>query len=126
MGPKYIINYDETNLVDDPGSKEQLFRRGNKRAERVMNSSKTAVSIMFAATATGEMLPSYVVCKGERMMDSYVVGGPVNCCYALSKSGWFDGALFNDYIKKVIIPFYRREPGKRKVLIRDNLPALCP
>ncbi|KAL7638998.1 UNVERIFIED_CONTAM: hypothetical protein RMT77_010533 [Armadillidium vulgare] len=123
ISPKYIVNYDETNFVDDPGTKEQIFRRGNKRAERVMNTSKTAVSVMFAATALGEMIPSFVVYKGTKLMDSYLEGGPLNTQYAFSKSGWFDGELFKQYINKIIIPFFKKEPEKKKVLIGDNLPA---
>lgn len=35
-----LINYDETNLTDDPGSKNYIFKRGCKYPERVINSSK--------------------------------------------------------------------------------------
>lgn len=39
-----ILNYDETNLSDDPGSRKCVFRRGTKYSERVLNSTKTSIS----------------------------------------------------------------------------------
>ena len=39
-----IMNYDETNLTDDPGRKRVIVIKGYKHPERVMNSSKSSVS----------------------------------------------------------------------------------
>ncbi|KAJ8911226.1 hypothetical protein NQ315_014938 [Exocentrus adspersus] len=58
--PQNILNFDESNLTDDPGAKKCIFRRGIKYPERVMNTSKSAISIMFAASAAGTVLPPYV------------------------------------------------------------------
>ena len=68
--PDNIINYDETNLSDDPGRKKIIVRRGTKYPERVMNATKSCISLMFACTASGKMLPSYVVYKANHMYDS--------------------------------------------------------
>ncbi|XP_047138172.1 uncharacterized protein LOC124814460 [Hydra vulgaris] len=70
-----IINYDETNLSDDPKLKQMIFRKGTKHAERVMNTSKSSVSIMFACSADGVFLPPYTVYKVERLMDTWILGG---------------------------------------------------
>ena len=32
-----IVNYDETNLADEPGAKKCIFRRGVKYPERIIN-----------------------------------------------------------------------------------------
>ncbi|KAA0197749.1 hypothetical protein HAZT_HAZT004114 [Hyalella azteca] len=64
-----IINYDETNFTNDPGKSQMIFRRGMKYPERVMNFSKTSYSVMFAGTASGELLPPYVVYKGLCPLD---------------------------------------------------------
>lgn len=58
--PNNIINYDETNLTDDPGRKKIITKRGTKYPEWVTNSSKSSVSVMIAATADGDLLPSYL------------------------------------------------------------------
>ncbi|KAB0790890.1 hypothetical protein PPYR_03747 [Photinus pyralis] len=44
--PTHIVNYDETNLTDDPGS---------KRVERIMDVSKSSTSVMMAITAAGHL-----------------------------------------------------------------------
>ncbi|KAK3919866.1 Thioredoxin reductase 2, mitochondrial [Frankliniella fusca] len=56
-----ILNFDETNLSDDPANKQVIVRRGEKYAVKVMTTSKTAISLMFAGTASGTLLPPYVV-----------------------------------------------------------------
>lgn len=118
--PENILNFDETNLTDNPGAKKCIFRRGIKYAERVMNTSKSAISIMFAATASGEMLPPYVVYKAERLYDLWCTGGPKNTKYNRTKSGWFDAATFQDWFERLALPWAKQLPG-RKVLIGDNL-----
>ena len=45
--PNNILNYDETNCSDDPGTKKMLYKRGCKYPERIMNSSTACISIMF-------------------------------------------------------------------------------
>lgn len=113
------VNYDETNLTDDPGRKHPIFRRGIKYPDRVMNSTKTSTSLMFAASAAGELLPVYVVYKAD-MWDTWTKGGPEDARYSRSKSGWFDNVCFRDWFYTVALPFLRRKEG-RKLLIGDNL-----
>ena len=46
--PGNIMNYDETNLCDNIGRKTVIAKRGLKHQERVMNSTKSATSMMYA------------------------------------------------------------------------------
>ncbi|KAK4326941.1 hypothetical protein Pmani_002545 [Petrolisthes manimaculis] len=50
-----------------------LFRKGIKHPERVMNTSKSSVSLMVACSAAGNQLPPYVVYKAERLMDTWLL-----------------------------------------------------
>lgn len=115
-----IINYDETNLSDDPGKKKVITKRGCKYPERVMNHSKSCTSLMFAGTADGVVLPWYVVYKATNLYNTWTENGPKRCRYNRSKSGWFDLTCFEDWIQTVVIPFCSKLEG-RKVLIGDNL-----
>lgn len=115
-----IINFDETNLSDDPGQKKCVFRRGCKYPERIMNTSKASTSVMFACSATGKMLHPYVVYKAEHLHDRWIEGGPLHARYNRSRSGWFDHNCFADWFDTVVVPFCRRLPGK-KVIMGDNL-----
>lgn len=118
--PTNILNYDETNLSDDPGKKRVIVKRGTKYPERVMNSSKSSTSVMYAATGDGTILPPYVVYKAKEMYSTWVENGPSGARYNRSKSGWFDGICFEDWLLTIAIPYLKRLPGK-KLMIGDNL-----
>ncbi|KAK4315437.1 hypothetical protein Pmani_013354 [Petrolisthes manimaculis] len=118
--PENIINYDETNLSDDPGRKKVIVRRGCKYPERIMNSTKSSISIMFACTASGKLLPPYVVYKAKHIYDAWTEGGPSNTRYNRTESGWFDASTFHDWYFSVVLPYAKSRPGK-KVIIGDNL-----
>lgn len=94
--PQNIINYDETNFVDDPGRIKVLVRKNSKHADNIMDSTKSATSVMFAVDAAGSMLPLYVVYKSTQLWDSWTTGGPEKCRYNRTQSGWFDQCIFED------------------------------
>lgn len=114
--PSNILNYDETNLTDDPGCRKIITKCGTKYPEGVMNSSKTSNFIMFAGTADGILLPPFTVHKTKTKSDSWRLGG----LKASSKSGWFECYSFDDWIKSIATLYLKKFPG-RKVLIDDNL-----
>lgn len=118
--PSHIVNYDETNLCDDPGKRLVITRRGCKYPERVMNSTKASISVMFAAAGDGKILPPYVIYKALNMYESWRVGGPRNCRYNRTASGWFDSFCFTDWVETVAVP-YLKELNGVKYLIGDNL-----
>lgn len=115
-----IVNYDETNLTDDPGRRKVITRRGTKYPERVMNSSKASTSVMFSASAKGTILPPYVVYKSIHLYHSWTEGGPKGTRYNRTKSGWFDAFCFDDWVSTVALPYFNKLEGK-KILIGDNL-----
>nr|XP_047137470.1 uncharacterized protein LOC124813973 [Hydra vulgaris] len=87
--PQNIINYDETNLSDDPKSKQIIFQK---------------------------------VYKAERLMDTWILGGPIGARYDRTKSGWFDGYCFIDWLQTIVIPYFRHvDNNTPKLLVGDNL-----
>lgn len=118
--PSNIINYDETNLTDDPGKRKVITRRGTNYPERVMNSSKASTSVMFAAAADGTILPPYVVYKALHLYQSWTEGGPNYARYNRTKSGWFNSFCFEDWVLTVAVPYLKKLEGK-KFFIGDNL-----
>lgn len=79
--PENVFNYDETNLSDDPGVKKCIFKRGVKYPERICDTSKASTSIMFCGSATGKMLPPYVVYKAKHLYPTWMEGGPPDTRY---------------------------------------------
>jgi len=116
----HIINYDETNLTDDPARRKIITKRGTRYPERIINSTKTSISIMFAACADGTLLPLYTVYKSKHLHESWRIGGPKGARFNRSPSGWFDSLCFDDWIKSIALPYFSKLSGQ-KVLIGDNL-----
>ena len=58
--PSNIWNYDETNLTDDPGNKLVITKRGSKYPERIINSTKSATSLMYCGNTEGHILSLYI------------------------------------------------------------------
>ncbi len=76
--PENIFNIDETNLTDDTGKKRVIAQKGQKYVCNIQNTTKTSISLMFGGSASGVLLPPYVVYKSMRsMFDVWTRGGPV-------------------------------------------------
>lgn len=118
----HIINYDETNFTDDPGNTKVIVKRGVKHADRIMDTSKTSVSVMVAAAADGTVLPPYILYKAKYVYPGWMEGGVAGAEYNSNPSGWFDAVIFSDWFRKIILPYVRRLPKETPtVIIGDNL-----
>lgn len=119
--PESIVNYDETNFTDDPGRKKVVVRRTSKRAEKIMDSSKAATSVIFACSASGVLLPPYIVYKADHLWSTWTENGPDKARYNRSASGWFDMNLFEDWFLSICLPYFKNLLPGPKVLFGDNL-----
>jgi len=117
--PENVINYDETNLQENPGAKKGIFRRGSKYPEEVRDSSKTAISLMLAGTAAGKLLEPYVIYRAQYLYPSWCARGPKGAVYTSTPRGWIDIYSFTDWFKKVLLPYAKRCTGK-VVIVGDN------
>jgi hypothetical protein len=65
--PDNLDNFDESPLhvPDDTGSSSCIYRKGTKYPEKVQNSSKQCISVMFCGNVVGEMVPPMVVYKAK-------------------------------------------------------------
>ncbi|XP_046689276.1 MFS-type transporter clz9-like [Homalodisca vitripennis] len=122
VDPAMIINYDETNMTDDPGRKKVVVRRGFRHPERIIDFSKSSTSVMFSGSADGIHLPPYITYKAENLYDTWTVSGPKGAFYNRSKSGWFTLEIFEDRFRKVALPYFKKfDKDATKVMIGDNL-----
>ena len=128
IDPSCILNYDETALTNDPGSQHVIVRRSQKNNRKVMKKSKAGFSVMFAGSASGVMLPPYVVYKSTsktgnvnpKWMEGYP---PPYAEYDTSESGWFKMKQFERWFEIIVLPWANKSPEKRKLVIGDNLSA---
>lgn len=120
LPPENVYNYDETNMSDDPGRKKIICRRGTKYPERVMNTTKSSISVMFCGNAAGQSIPPYIIYKAENLWTTWTEGGPPGARYNRSKHGWIDLVIFEDWFTSHLLPILKKQEG-RKVVIGDNL-----
>ncbi|CAH1959591.1 unnamed protein product [Acanthoscelides obtectus] len=130
--PSNVFNYDETNIQDDPGKKKLLFKRGTKYPERVCNFTKSATTIMMCGSASGVLLPPYIIYKSEKMWLQWTENGPKGnpccnqrCCasgarYNRTSHGWMDAQTFTEWFTSTFLPHAKQLEG-RKILLGDNL-----
>lgn len=119
-----IFNYDESNLQDDPGKKSFLFRCGIKYPVHVQNHTKSATTIMVCGSASGILLPPYIVFKSGSLLESWTNGGPKGflccpspCCSKGSRFNcmshwWIDAAAFNDCFFTTFLPHAKLLTGR--------------
>ncbi|KAJ8913064.1 hypothetical protein NQ315_006565 [Exocentrus adspersus] len=118
--PQNCVNYDETNFVDNPGAAKVVMKKGSKHAYRTLDTSKTSITVMFAIAGNGARLPPYVVYRAKHIYEGWTEGGLEGAIYNRSIRGWFDSELFEDWFRRVAIPYFRKLEGP-KLLIGDNL-----
>lgn len=82
-----IWNYDETNLVNDPGAGKIITKRGTKCPERIKNSSKACTSIMECGNAAGAVALPYVNYKAEKIWSTWTENGLCGSRHNRIKSG---------------------------------------
>lgn len=115
-----IINYDETNFCDDPGQALVVVRKGKKHSHRVIDTSKTSTSVMFAVAGDGTLLPPYIVYKSKHMYQGWTEGGFPNARYNRTLSGWFDAETFENWFMYIALPYFKTLEGN-KIMLGDNL-----
>ncbi|XP_029348073.1 uncharacterized protein LOC115034777, partial [Acyrthosiphon pisum] len=101
--------------------KKVIVRRGVKHAECIKDTSKSSTSVMFSGTASGVVLPIYVVYKADHLYDAWTLDGPKRTRYNRSKSGWSDTTIFEDWFLSAVIPYFRRFKNQNKVMIGSYL-----
>lgn len=119
--PEAILNYDETNFTDDPGKVKVIVRRGAKHVERIIDASKSSTSLMFSGTASGILLPIYIVYKADHLYDAWTTNAPKGTRFNRSHSGWFDTTIFEDWFFSIVLPYFKKLGDQKKVMIGDNL-----
>jgi len=91
INPGNLINFDETNMCDDPGQ-EMVIHKDIKRPE-IIDITKSSISIMFAIAGDEQLLAPYVVYKAKHVYNVWIEGGPERTAYNCSSSGWFNSSL---------------------------------
>lgn len=118
--PKNIFNVDETGFMCSPGNKKMFFRRGSSIVEKIgLNNDKTMYTVQVCCDASGEFLPFYILFKSIKLWGGWCNGGPDNCYYNCSTSGWMERPHFFEWFQKVFVTHCESIEGP-KLLILDG------
>lgn len=115
-----IFNFDESGFHDQPKKTKVLFRRSCRHPEVVRNSTKSCFTVMFCGSAAGELLPPYIIFKGTHKWTDWMFKALPGSRMNVSKSGWIDTPIFDDWFQNQLLPVLRKKTGK-KIVIGDNL-----
>lgn len=112
--PDNIINYDEeTNVCDDPGQALVVVRKGKKHADRVIDTSKSSTSVMFAVAEDGQLLSPYIVYKAKHMYERWTEGGFPDARYNRNLSCWFNAETFENWFMTTALPYFKSLKEKK-------------
>lgn len=95
VSPEIIVNFDETNISDDPGKTKIVVCKVTKYPEKIIDISKSAYQPCLPALHRVFYYHSLrYVYKAEDLYDSWKESRPVHCRYNRSSSRWFYTVIF--------------------------------
>ena len=74
-------------MADGISYSKVIVRRGTSNAYRTQGGTggKSFISVMFCASATGQLLPPFIVYKAKRLFQEWCVGGPADTGFSASE-----------------------------------------
>ncbi|CAF4627833.1 unnamed protein product [Rotaria sp. Silwood2] len=76
---------------------------------------KSFTSALVCASATGEILPPFVVYRSKRLFQEWCLGAPPNTGFSNTESGWMEKTVFYDWFKEMFLEITKNLP--RPVLL---------
>ena len=91
------------------------MKKGMKSPQCIIpGSGRENITVQVACSASGELLPPYIIYSGQRLMKDLTFGGPIGTRFSVSPNGWMTGPNFIDWLKSLFIPSL---PAERPVLL---------
>lgn len=113
--PEHIFNVDESGFSLAWTPRTILARRGQKSPQAlVAGSGREYVTVQVCVSASGRLLPPYVVYKGKRLIADTTYGGPLGSRFTVTPNGWMDEATFINWMRTLFIPSL---PAERPILL---------
>ena len=119
--PEHIFNVDESGFVTDPKSDVVLARKGAKRVNQAIGGSgREQITVNCGGSASGMVLPPYVVYKGKNLYHDWTQGGPEKASFTTSDKGWMEGPQFLDWFHRLFLKETDHLKHHTRVLIFDG------
>ena len=115
-----VFNVDKVGFPLSGRPSSVLVRRGTKSSQCMTpGSGQDNITVQVACSASGYLLPPYVVYTGQRLMDDLTYGGPLGTRYSVSANGWMTGPTFINWLK-VLFLLSSLPPERPVLLILDG------
>ena len=115
LHPNRIYNADETSFALCGRPTRVVTKRGAKSPQFVVGGTgRENITVQMCVSATGQLLPPYILYTGQRLMFDLTQGGPLGARYGVAPRGWMTELNFLDWFKNQFIPAL---PKERPVLL---------
>ncbi|KAK3725586.1 hypothetical protein RRG08_043004 [Elysia crispata] len=75
------------------------------------------ITVNCCISASGTVLPPYIVYKGKNLYLNWTQGGPSGTAFTTSEKGWMEGSQFLDWFKTIFLKNTEHLSSKPRVLI---------
>ena len=113
--PNRIFNADETSFSLCGRPQKIIAKRGAKSPQYVIGGTgKENITVQACISASGQLLPPYILYTRQRLMFDQTQGGPLGTRYGVAPKGWMTEVNFLDWFRNLFIPAL---PEERPVLL---------
>ena len=103
--PERIFNVDETSFALSGKPDHVLVKQGIKSPQAIIGGSgRDNITVQVCASASGKLLPPYIIYSGKHVMANSTRGGPVGTRYAVSENGWMTKVAYINWFGSTFIP----------------------
>ena len=95
--PSQIYNCDESGMPLEHRMPKIIAAKGTKKVRQCTSGSKTQITILACASASGQSIPPMVIFAGKHFSNALAKGEVPATLYGMSPSGWMDQELFADW-----------------------------
>ena len=112
--PGNIYNVNESGIPLDPKPPHVVAMRGQRKVRYRCTGTKGQVTVVGCVSATGQVLPPFVIFDAKSMNMEWAKGEVPGTRYGLSNNGWVDMELFKLWFSD---HFLKHTVGDRPLLL---------
>jgi len=127
-----IVNWDQTGINYVPVSSWTMEKEGSKRVELIGKDDKRQITVTFAGSMNGNLLPLQVIYQGKTTQCLPKFDFPSSWHVTFTPNHWSNEETTEEYIEKVIVPYFEQTrlrlelaTDSRGLVIFDNFNGQC-
>ena len=127
-----IVNWDQTGINYVPVSSWTMEAEGSKRVKLIGKDDKRQITVVFAGSLGGDILPIQVIYQGKSLKCLPKFNFPSTWHVTYSINHWANKNTMEDYTKMIIIPYFEQTRLRLKLaadtwglVLFDNFNGQC-